>query len=241
MPEPVLEPGSCPASSGSAASSACARSRPYGTRPARGDEMRPSWGAPVRKSSCPDAKSAGSGAPVGETTAGAPEPDGPLSRRPPAPPPPLRGENAHGQVHPHAPRRRPQDAREGGRAATGTPSSSSTPTPTSLPASSRTFPRSLVERVRLIDLADEDAFPGINLLDTRVFADRDRTADSVVQRRPRALGAVGTAHAVDPRTEREDPARGQRPPRTGGPVHDPRRPAPGSPTRASASERARSA
>ena len=42
-------------------------------------------------------------------------------------------------------------------------------------------PESLVDRIRLIDLADESRSPGINLLDTRVFADRDRTADSVVR------------------------------------------------------------
>ncbi len=42
-------------------------------------------------------------------------------------------------------------------------------------------PENLVDRVRLIDLADERGAPGINLLDTRVFADRDRTADSVVR------------------------------------------------------------
>ena len=42
-------------------------------------------------------------------------------------------------------------------------------------------PESLVDRVRLIDLADHARAPGINLLDTRVFADRDRTADSVVR------------------------------------------------------------
>ena len=33
----------------------------------------------------------------------------------------------------------------------------------------------------LIDLADQRRAPGINLLDTRIFADRDRTADSVVR------------------------------------------------------------
>ena len=33
----------------------------------------------------------------------------------------------------------------------------------------------------LIDLADDTHAPGINLLDTRIFADRDRTADSVVR------------------------------------------------------------
>ena len=42
-------------------------------------------------------------------------------------------------------------------------------------------PESLIEQVRLIDLADERGAPGINLLDTRIFSDRDRTADSVVR------------------------------------------------------------
>ena len=42
-------------------------------------------------------------------------------------------------------------------------------------------PRSLENSVRLIDLADDTRSPGINLLDTRIFADRDRTADSVVR------------------------------------------------------------
>ena len=42
-------------------------------------------------------------------------------------------------------------------------------------------PESLIDKVRLIDLGDETRAPGINLLDTRVFSDRDRTADSVVR------------------------------------------------------------
>ena len=42
-------------------------------------------------------------------------------------------------------------------------------------------PESLIDRVKLIDLSDETRSPGINLLDTRIFADRDRTADSVVR------------------------------------------------------------
>ncbi len=42
-------------------------------------------------------------------------------------------------------------------------------------------PESLIDQVRLIDLADERGAPGINLLDTRIFTDRDRTADSVVR------------------------------------------------------------
>ena len=42
-------------------------------------------------------------------------------------------------------------------------------------------PSELVDKVQLIDLADDERIPGINLLDTRVFGDRDRTADSVVR------------------------------------------------------------
>ena len=45
----------------------------------------------------------------------------------------------------------------------------------------RQVPESLVDKVKLIDLADQRRAPGINLLDTRIFADRDRTADSVVR------------------------------------------------------------
>ena len=42
-------------------------------------------------------------------------------------------------------------------------------------------PESLANMVKLIDLADPRGAPGINLLDTRIFTDRDRTADSVVR------------------------------------------------------------
>ena len=42
-------------------------------------------------------------------------------------------------------------------------------------------PEEIADRVRLIDLADEERTPGINLLDAKVFTDRDRTADSVVR------------------------------------------------------------
>ena len=45
----------------------------------------------------------------------------------------------------------------------------------------RQVPESLIDRVRIIDLADQRRAPGINLLDTRIFSDRDRTADSVVR------------------------------------------------------------
>ena len=42
-------------------------------------------------------------------------------------------------------------------------------------------PEEIIDRVYLIDLADNERIPGINLLDARVFPDRDRTADSVVR------------------------------------------------------------
>jgi len=42
-------------------------------------------------------------------------------------------------------------------------------------------PPEVADRVRLIDLADETGSVGINLLDARIFTDRDRTADSVVR------------------------------------------------------------
>ena len=42
-------------------------------------------------------------------------------------------------------------------------------------------PEEIIDKVHLIDLADNERVPGINLLDARVFPDRDRTADSVVR------------------------------------------------------------
>ena len=60
-------------------------------------------------------------------------------------------------------------------------------------------PDSLIDSVRIIDLADERGAPGVNLLDTRIFSDRDRTADSMVcvarglwdQWRPRMQSILG--------------------------------------------------
>ncbi len=43
------------------------------------------------------------------------------------------------------------------------------------------IPEELIPHVRLIDLADMRGAVGINLLDTRIFTDRDRTADAVVR------------------------------------------------------------
>jgi hypothetical protein len=42
-------------------------------------------------------------------------------------------------------------------------------------------PRELVEEVYLIDLADFERVPGVNLLDTHLFPDRDRATDNVIQ------------------------------------------------------------
>ena len=77
-------------------------------------------------------------------------------------------------------------------------------------------PESLIDRVRLIDLADDFRSPGINLLDTRIFSDRDRTADSVVrvarglwdQWGPRMQSiieqTVKTLHEANERMEEDD-------------------------------------
>ena len=45
----------------------------------------------------------------------------------------------------------------------------------------RHVPEEIVDRTYLIDLKDEKRSPCINLLDARIFPDRDRTADSVVR------------------------------------------------------------
>ena len=73
-------------------------------------------------------------------------------------------------------------------------------------------PEAIADKVKLIDLADPRGAPGINLLDARIFADRDRTADSVVAGGPRPVGPVGSPDAVHPGAHREEPPRGQPPP-----------------------------
>ena len=76
-------------------------------------------------------------------------------------------------------------------------------------------PEEIADRVRLIDLADNRGAPGINLLDTRIFADRDRTADSVVRVARGLWDQWGPRMQSIPRTDRQDPPRGQRAPRYG--------------------------
>ena len=67
-------------------------------------------------------------------------------------------------------------------------------------------PESLVNRVRLIDLSDETRAPGINLLDTRIFADPRPHRRLGGQGRQGPVGAVGAKDAVHPRTDRQDAA-----------------------------------
>ena len=52
-------------------------------------------------------------------------------------------------------------------------------------------PDSLTDRVRVIDLSDESRSPGINLLDTRIFADRDPAPPTRWCASPRASGSSG--------------------------------------------------
>ena len=42
-------------------------------------------------------------------------------------------------------------------------------------------PEEIVDKVYLVDLADDERSPGVNLLDAKIFPDRDRTTDSVVR------------------------------------------------------------
>ncbi len=56
-------------------------------------------------------------------------------------------------------------------------------------------PEEIIDQVYLIDLADETRAPGINLLDVRVFPDRDRAADAVVR------GAKGVWEQWGPRMQ----------------------------------------
>ena len=69
-------------------------------------------------------------------------------------------------------------------------------------------PDSLIDSVRIIDLADERGAPGVNLLDTRIFSDRDRTADSMVCVARGLWDQWGTEDAVHPGTDRQEPPRG---------------------------------
>ena len=77
-------------------------------------------------------------------------------------------------------------------------------------------PEEIVDRVYLIDLKNEERSPGINLLDARVFPDRDRTTDSVVRISKGHVGPVGSPDAVHPGAHCQEPARVQHPPGHGG-------------------------
>ena len=84
-------------------------------------------------------------------------------------------------------------------------------------------PPEIADRVRLIDLADERGAPGVNLLDTRIFADRDRTADSVVRVAKGLWEQWGPRMQSILETDRQDPPRGQREQGRRRAVHNPRR------------------
>ena len=67
-------------------------------------------------------------------------------------------------------------------------------------------PESLIDQVRLVDLGAEEGLPGINLLDTRIFSEPRPHRRLGRQGGAGPVGAVGTAHAVHPRADGEDPA-----------------------------------
>ena len=147
----------------------------------------------------------------------------PLPRRPAPPPPPLRRTHPHGQVHAHAPRRRPQDAREGGgqgrrrHRRRGPPHRPGGRADGARPRGSHR-PGAPHRPLRRDPLPRREP-PG---------------HEDICRPRPHrrlggargegAVGAVGAEDAVHPRTDGQDPPRGKRAGGGGGSVHDPRRP-----------------
>ena len=196
-----------PACSANAASWGCARSPPCGTRPAPGDET-PLVERSGARALSPSAKGTRGGALVGDTTAGAKReirfPDDLLRRHHLYVARTRMGKST--LMHHLVTHKLKEKAagRDNDAIVVIDPH-------TDLAAGVlQHVPESLVDRVRLIDLSDETRAPGINLLDTRIFSDRDRTADSVVRVAKGLWGAVGAEDAVHPRTDRQDPPRGQR-------------------------------
>ncbi len=149
----------------------------------------------------------------------------PLPRRPAQAPPPLRRPHSHGQVHSHAPPRRPQDEgegrgqgqrrhrghrpphRPGGRADGARPRVPHGPGAPHGPVRRNPLPRHQpAGHPRLRRPRPHRRLGGA--------------------RREGTVGAVGAEDAVHPRTDRQDPPRGQRAGGGGAAVHHPRRAAP---------------
>ena len=145
-----------------------------------GAGRRDAPGGALRREGAPALGEGRQGRRAGGRHHGGQAPAHPLPRRPAPPSPPLRRPHPHGQVHPHAPPRRPQDEGEGrGQGQRRHRRHRPPHRPGGRADGAR--PRVALGPGRLIDLSDETRSPGINLLDTRIFADRDRTADSVVR------------------------------------------------------------
>ncbi len=154
---------------------------PRGRRPVA-PTRRPGRDSPLGTLRLPGAAALGPGRPGrrpgGRHHGGTVEGD-PLPRGPAAPPPPLRGPHPHGQVHSDAPHRCPQAPGEGG----GGPRRHRGHRPPRRPGGRPAGAGPGVHRRpgEAHRPGRPRGFPGINLLDARIFADRDRTADSVVR------------------------------------------------------------
>ena len=178
LPDPEMLHPAGPGCSAGAACWASARPPACGTRPAPG-MRRPWWSGPARGTLSPSAKGVRGGALVGDTTAGA-------KREIRFPEDLLRRHHLYVARTPmgkstlmhHLVTHKLREKAEG-----RDPDAIVVIDPhTDLVAGIlEHVPEPLIDRVRLIDLSDETRSPGINLLDTRVFSDRDRTADSVVR------------------------------------------------------------
>ena len=201
----------------------CARDR-LPVAPARRGRRDAAGGA-VRREGSTAVGGGSQGRRVGGRHHGGQTPAHPLPRRPAAPSPPLRRPHPHGQVNSHAPPRRAQDAGEGrgqgrrrhrggppphlpgGRADGARPRVAHGPRPPHKPVRRDALPRHQpAGHPHLLRPGPHRRLGG--------------------QGGKGALGAVGAEDAVHPRTDRQDPSRGQRAGGGGAAVHHPRRAAP---------------
>ncbi len=189
--------------------------------PAR-SRRRDAPGGALRRKGAPAFCEGRQGRGAGGRHHGGQAPAHPLPRRPAPPPPPLRRSHPHGQVHSHAPPRHAQDEgegrgqgqrrhrgggpphRPGGRAHGASPRAAHGPRAPHRPVRRDPLPRHQP--------------PGHPHL--RGPGPHRRLGG---QGGKGALGAVGAEDAVHPRTDRQDPPRGQRAGEGGAAVHHPRR------------------
>ena len=199
---------------------------PRGGRPVApaGRRRRDAPGGAVRRQGAPALGQGSAGRRAGGRHHGGQTPAHPLPRGPAAPPPPLRGPHPHGQVHPDAPHRRPQDAGEGGRKGRRRHRRRRPPRrPGGRPAPSGA---GVPNRQGKTDRPGRPAAGAGHQPAGHPRLRRPRPHRRLGGARgPGPVGAVGAEDAVHPGADGQDPPRGQRAPRDrpGQPAHHPGR------------------